>query len=76
MKIDALQRMFPGKFHAGVGSGVREWMGQVGTGGPKALALSGQLADGELVCVGTTREGVRLARAHIYEGRARAARTE
>ena len=128
MEIAALQRMFPGRFHAGVGSGVREWMGQVGarvasplglmreylpalkallsgeelntdgeyvsldrvkldwpptepvpilvgTGGPKALALSGQFADGTILSGGTTPEGVRLARAHIDEGRARAERT-
>ncbi|WP_309615271.1 LLM class flavin-dependent oxidoreductase, partial [Salinibacterium sp.] len=49
MEIAAIQRMFPGRFHAGVGSGVQEWMGQVGTGDPNALALSGQLTDGELV---------------------------
>ena len=129
MKIDALQRMFPGRFHAGVGGGVREWMGQVGarvasplsltreylpalgsllsgdevtsdgeyisldrvrldwpptepvpilvgTGGPKSLARSGQFADGTILTGGTTPEGVRLARAHIDEGRARAGRTD
>ena len=129
MEIASLQRMFPGRFHAGVGSGVREWMGQVGaratsplglireyvpalrallrgdelntvgeyvsldrvrldwpptepvpilvgTGGPKALALSGQFADGTILSGGTTPEGVRLARTHIDEGRARAGRTD
>jgi len=128
MEIAAMERMFPGRFIAGVGSGVQDWMGQVGarvasplgltrefvpalrgllrgeelnttgdyisldrvrldwppaapipihvgTGGPKGLALSGELADGTILTAGTTPEGVRRARAHIDEGRARAGRT-
>jgi alkanesulfonate monooxygenase SsuD/methylene tetrahydromethanopterin reductase-like flavin-dependent oxidoreductase (luciferase family) len=129
MEIAALERMFPGRFHAGVGSGVQDWMGQVGaraasplglmreylpalrsllagdelsttgdyitldrvkldwppagpipilvgTGGPKALALSGEFADGTILSGGTTPDGVRQARIHIDEGRARAGRMD
>ena len=129
MEIATVQRLFPGRFHAGVGSGVPEWMVQVGagvsspltlmreyvpalrsllrgedvsvegkfvkldrvrldwppsetvpilvgTGGPKGLALSGELADGTILAGGTTPDGVRHARAHIDEGRARAGRMD
>jgi len=128
MEIATVERLFPGRFHAGVGSGVQDWMAQVGarvsspltlmreyvpalrsllrgeelsvegnfvtldrvrldwppsttvpiaigTGGPKGLALSGELADGTILSSGTTPDGVRRARAHIDEGRARVGRT-
>ena len=129
MEIATVQRLFPGRFHAGVGGGVQDWMAQVGaqvsspltlmreyvpalrallrgedvsvagnfvnldrvsldwppsetvpilvgTGGPKGLALSGELADGTILTGGTTPDGVRRARALIDEGRARAGRTD
>ncbi len=129
MEIATIQRLFPGRFHAGVGSGVQEWMAQVGarvsspltlmreyvpalrsllrgeevsidgtfvqldrvrldwptseavpivvgTGGPKGLALSGELADGTIITSGTTPESVGSARARIEEGRTRAGRTD
>ena len=129
MEVATIQRLFPGRLHAGVGSGVQDWMAQVGarvsspltlmreyvpalrsllrgedvsvdgsfvkldrvkldwppsepvpilvgTGGPKGLALSGELADGTILTGGTTPDGVRRARALIDEGRARAGRTD
>jgi alkanesulfonate monooxygenase SsuD/methylene tetrahydromethanopterin reductase-like flavin-dependent oxidoreductase (luciferase family) len=129
MEIATMERMFPGRFHAGVGSGVQDWMGQVGarasspltlmreyvtalrsllrgdevtvdgtyvsldrvsldwppqahvpiavgSGGPKGLALSGELADASILTGGTTPDGVRRARTHIDEGRSRGGRTD
>ena len=129
MEVAAVQRMFPGRFHLGVGSGVPYWMAQagakvasplslmreylpalrsllrgdeltvagdyvkldrvqldwpptepvpilVGAGGPKALSVSGEFADGTILTGGTTPEGVRRACAHIETGRARAGRTD
>ena len=63
MEIATIERLFPGRLHAGVGSGVRDWMRQVGADvrSPLGLAeeyfpalkalLSGQefTADGEYV---------------------------
>jgi 5,10-methylenetetrahydromethanopterin reductase len=39
MELAALARMFPGRFVAGVGHGVAEWMRQVGAATPHQLAL-------------------------------------
>ena len=58
MEVATVHRMFPGRFHPGVGHGVQEWMGQVGArvGSPLALleeyavALR-RLLDGEEVTV-------------------------
>jgi alkanesulfonate monooxygenase SsuD/methylene tetrahydromethanopterin reductase-like flavin-dependent oxidoreductase (luciferase family) len=48
----------------------------LGTGGPKGIALSGELADGTILTGGTTLEQVRRARALINEGRTLGDRTD
>lgn len=39
MEIATLCRLFPGRFHAGVGHGVGEWMGQVGARADSPMTL-------------------------------------
>ena len=46
-----------------------------GATGPRALRLSGELADGTILTAGTTPDGVRRARQLIGEGRSAAGRT-
>ena len=56
MEVATIERMFPGRFHLGVGHGVQDWMGQVGerVASPLTLmreyvsALRGLLAGEEL----------------------------
>jgi alkanesulfonate monooxygenase SsuD/methylene tetrahydromethanopterin reductase-like flavin-dependent oxidoreductase (luciferase family) len=47
----------------------------IGTGGPRSLRLSGEIADGTILTGGTTPDGVRQAREHIDAGRLAARRT-
>jgi alkanesulfonate monooxygenase SsuD/methylene tetrahydromethanopterin reductase-like flavin-dependent oxidoreductase (luciferase family) len=42
MEVAALARLFPGRFAAGIGHGVSEWMAQVGAATPNKLALLGE----------------------------------
>jgi 5,10-methylenetetrahydromethanopterin reductase len=126
MECANLARLAPGRFVAGVGHGVQDWMAQVGeqvdspltlldetvralrallhgatvtTEGryvqlrdvtlvhpphvappvvtgvvrPKSLELSGRVADGTILCEGTSPAAVATQRAHIERGRAAAA---
>ncbi len=47
----------------------------IGTGGPRTLRLSGELADGTILTAGTSRERVRAARRLVDEGRSATGRS-
>lgn len=70
MEIAALDRLFPGRFIAGLGHGVQEWMGQAGARARSPLTLAGEyvsalraLLAGEEVSV--TGDYVRLDRVRL-----------